>query len=208
MSWCFDVLMFWCLDALMPWCLDVLIVVCWYNKQKHLFRRIHQVLASGWSTTNGCRTAMPSTRIIAWWPSWIFFINRILCRKCSVLLTMETAVLLYIPGTEESGPAKLTHLAHHGRILIREVISLDYKLGLLVSIFKKSFLGKSFAKCLQEFLLKQEPPGQRCKNVFLSQKSVRLGNPRKQQKQIYSSVWLANWLSRRQSDALFHPCHF
>ena len=56
--------------------------------------------------------------------------------------------------------------------------------------------------------LKTRAPGNGCENLFSSQKLVTLRNPRKQDGQIYSGVWLANQLSRSHSNELFYPCHF
>ena len=53
--------------------------------------------------------------------------------------------LKYI-DVQKSGAAKLTQLAHHGRILIRDLISQDYPLGLLVFILKKIIFGEIICK--------------------------------------------------------------
>ena len=43
-----------------------------------------------------------------------------------------------LQSVQKSGPAKLTESAHHGRISIRKLTSLDYSLGPLVFILEES----------------------------------------------------------------------
>ena len=124
------------------------------------------------------------------------------------------ARLLAKSDVKRSGPATLTQLAHHGRILIRELIALYFIHSAYLFPFLKNHSRENrLQNGCKNFFWKnsshvKDARLQGCKNVFPLQKFEKLGNSRKQKGKIYSYVWLGNRLFRCHSDQLFHPFDF